>query len=189
MQTESRLESLYNLLCTFYSPEGQLKSALLHFAISSLCLCTAIRKGKVQDTGQDLRCTCPYSSKPVRRANHPVKWWDVQSYVMGHMRHGHLTNVSPTGINLLPRVSLDGRWQLGHGGSVNQWVISTQCLWLVWNASEWRLSHWLTLGWRSVQIRIQVDRWGNVGNLPMVSLPCGQISGLVLLFPTEIYQG
>lgn len=61
-------------------------------------------------------------------------------------------------------------------------------LWLVWNAGEWRLSHWLTLGWRSLQIRIQVDRWGNVGNLPMVSLPCGQISGLVLLFPTEIYQ-
>lgn len=62
-------------------------------------------------------------------------------------------------------------------------------LWLAWNASEWRLSHWLTLGWLSLQIRIQVDRWGNVGNLPMVSLPCGQISGLVPLFPTEIYQG
>lgn len=33
-----------SMFCTLYSPEGQLKSALLHSAINSPSLCTAIRK-------------------------------------------------------------------------------------------------------------------------------------------------
>lgn len=127
MRTESRLELL--MFCTIYSPEGQLKSALLHSALSSCAFALPLgRKGARHRAGAKVYCPC--RSKLVGRANRPVKWWDVQSYVMGHMGHCHLKYVSPAGINFLPRVSPDGGWQLGHGGLVIKWVISTQaCGW------------------------------------------------------------